>query len=165
MTLHRPSNVDNASTFRGIISALNEISESLPVLFPVHPRTRKRAEEFGIQFSNQIILLPPLGFTDSLYLWKDAEAVFTDSGGLQEETTALGVPCVTIRENTERPITVARGTNVLAGTMREGILSAYRESLKKKTRAAVPPKWDGQASERIWSILMGLAKNDSSKRG
>jgi len=165
MTLHRPSNVDNASTFRGIVSAINEISESLPVLFPVHPRTRKRAEEFGIKFSRQIVLLPPLGFTDSLFLWKDAEAVLTDSGGLQEETTALGVPCVTIRENTERPITVERGTNVLAGTMREGILNAYRESLKKMARATVPPKWDGQASERIWSILIDLAKNDSKKRG
>jgi UDP-N-acetylglucosamine 2-epimerase (non-hydrolysing) len=99
-------------------------------------------------------LLPPLGFRDSLFLWKDAQIVLTDSGGLQEETTALGVPCVTIRENTERPITVEIGTNVLAGTTREGILKAYGESLKKKGRAAIPPKWDGRASERIWEAIV-----------
>ena len=90
------------------------------------------AEQFGIEFSERITLLPPLGFMESLFLWKDAEAVLTDSGGLQEETTALGVPCVTIRENTERPITVEIGTNVLAGTTREGILKAYRESLRRR---------------------------------
>lgn len=154
-TLHRPSNVDDYATFHGIVSAFNEIAENLPILFPVHPRTRKRAEQFGIQFSERITLLPPLGFMDSLFLWKDAEAVLTDSGGLQEETTALGVPCVTIRENTERPITVEIGTNVLAGTTRESILRAYRESLQKKARAVVPPKWDGRAAERIWAVLTG----------
>ena len=91
---------------------------------------------------------------ESLLLWKDAELVFTDSGGLQEETTALGVPCVTIRENTERPITIDVGTNVLAGTTREGILNAYRESLIKVKRAAIPPLWDGRASNRIWDIIL-----------
>ena len=115
LTLHRPSNVDDADTFRGIVSALNEIAEKTPIIFPVHPRTRKMAEQFGIEFSERITLLPPLGFKESLFLWKDAEVVLTDSGGLQEETTALGVPCVTIRENTERPITVEIGTNVLGG--------------------------------------------------
>ena len=99
-------------------------------------------------------MLPPLGFRESLFLWKDAEVVLTDSGGLQEETTALRVPCVTIRENTERPITVEIGTNVLAGTTREGILQAYRDSLEKKAHAAIPPKWDGRASERIWEVLL-----------
>jgi UDP-N-acetylglucosamine 2-epimerase (non-hydrolysing) len=161
MTLHRPSNVDNRETFHGIVSALNEIAEILPILFPVHPRTRKRAEQFGIQFSKQIVLLPPLGFTDSLYLWKDAEVVFTDSGGLQEESTALGVPCVTIRKNTERPVTVEIGTNVLAGTTREGILKAYQASLRKTEHAVVPPKWDGRASERIWSVLLDSTLNTS----
>jgi UDP-N-acetylglucosamine 2-epimerase (non-hydrolysing) len=161
MTLHRPSNVDNRETFHGIVSALNEIAEILPILFPVHPRTRKRAEQFGIQFSKQIVLLPPLGFTDSLYLWKDAEVVFTDSGGLQEESTALGVPCVTIRKNTERPVTVEIGTNVLAGTTREGILKAYQASLRKTEHAVVPPKWDGSASERIWSVLLDSTLNTS----
>jgi UDP-N-acetylglucosamine 2-epimerase (non-hydrolysing) len=153
LTLHRPSNVDNRDTFQSIVSALNEIAEDLPVLFPVHPRTKQRAEQFDIPFSGRIRLLPPLGFMDALYLWKDAAAVFTDSGGLQEETTALGVPCVTIRDNTERPVTVEIGTNVLAGTSRDGILQAYRESLRKKDQAAVPSKWDGHAAERIWAAL------------
>ncbi len=154
LTLHRPSNVDDGATFRGIVSALNEIAAKVPIIFPVHPRTRRMAEQFAVEFSESIILLPPLGFLESLFLWKDAQVVLTDSGGLQEETTALGVPCVTIRENTERPITVEVGTNVLAGTTRDGILKAYLESLEKKGRAAIPPKWDGRASERIWEVLM-----------
>ena len=156
LTLHRPSNVDDAGTFQDIVSALNEIAKKVPIIFPVHPRTRKMAEQFGIEFSERITLLPPLGFKESLFLWRDAAAVLTDSGGLQEETTALGVPCVTIRDNTERPITVDIGTNVLAGTTREGILKAYEESLKKKIGAAVPPKWDGKASERIWKAMLNV---------
>jgi UDP-N-acetylglucosamine 2-epimerase (non-hydrolysing) len=108
----------------------------------------------GITFSENVQLLPPLGFRESLALWSGAEAVLTDSGGLQEETTALGIPCVTIRENTERPVTVQLGSNVLAGTSVDGILAAYDESLRKKDQAVVPPLWDGQASERIWSKLL-----------
>jgi len=162
MTLHRPSNVDCRETFQGIVAALNEIAEDLPVFFPVHPRTKKMADQFQIGFSPRITLLPPLGFTESLFLWKDAEVVFTDSGGLQEETTALGIPCVTIRENTERPITVQIGTNVLAGTTRKSILNAFRESLQKKAYASVPQKWDGRAAERIWSILTGFDAQDSA---
>jgi UDP-N-acetylglucosamine 2-epimerase (non-hydrolysing) len=154
LTLHRPSNVDDADTFRGIVSALNEIAERTPIIFPVHPRTRKMAEQFGIEFSKRITLLSPLGFMESLFLWKDAEAVLTDSGGLQEETTALGVPCVTIRDNTERPVTVDVGTNVLAGTTRDGILNAYRASLEKVKTAKAPSLWDGKASERIWEALL-----------
>ena len=111
-------------------------------------------EEFGITVSERVHLLPPLGFRESLFLWKDAEAVLTDSGGLQEETTALGVPCVTIRENTERPITVEMGTNVLAGTTKTAIIDAYRRSLEKRGSARVPPLWDGMASDRIWKILL-----------
>jgi UDP-N-acetylglucosamine 2-epimerase (non-hydrolysing) len=153
MTLHRPGNVDSNKTFHDIISAINEIAESIPVFFPVHPRTRKMADKFSVKFSKQIVLLPPLGFMESLFLWKDAEIVLTDSGGLQEETTALKVPCVTIRDNTERPVTVEIGSNVLAGVTREGILNACKESMQKKLRASVPAKWDGQASGRIWSIL------------
>jgi len=167
MTLHRPSNVDDRETFHRIVSALNTIAEDVPVFFPVHPRTKKMIERCGIALSNRIMPLPPLGFRESLLLWKDAEVVFTDSGGLQEETTALGVPCVTIRENTERPITVEIGTNVLAGTTREGILNAYRKSLQKKLRADIPPKWDGRASDRIWSILVSSMPGDAkpAKRG
>jgi UDP-N-acetylglucosamine 2-epimerase (non-hydrolysing) len=125
----------------------------MPIIFPVHPRTKKMMEQFQIRFSENIKLLSPLGFKESLFLWKDAKVVLTDSGGLQEETTALGVPCVTIRENTERPITVELGTNVLAGTSKEGILKAYGEALEKAKHAVVPPLWDGRASERIWGII------------
>ncbi len=154
MTLHRPSNVDCRDTFGRIASALNEIAAEKPIFFPVHPRTKKMMEELGIELSDNIVQLPPLGFRDSLYLWKDAAAVLTDSGGLQEETTALGIPCVTIRENTERPITVDIGTNVLAGTGKDAIIAAYRESLEKCSKARVPALWDGKASERIWEVVV-----------
>jgi len=153
MTLHRPSNVDDGDTFRGIAEALNEIASEMPIIFPAHPRTRKMMEKFQIKFSENIKLLPPLGFMESLRLWKDAKVVLTDSGGLQEETTALGVPCVTIRENTERPITVELGTNVLAGTTKVGILKAYAEALEKAKHATVPPLWDGKTAERIWGVI------------
>jgi UDP-N-acetylglucosamine 2-epimerase (non-hydrolysing) len=155
LTLHRPSNVDVRETFAGIVAALEEIARETPILFPVHPRTQKMMEAHGIRLSGRIRQLPPLGFMESLLLWKGARAVFTDSGGLQEETTALGVPCVTIRENTERPVTVEVGTNVLAGTSREGILAAFGEALVKARGARVPPLWDGRASERIWAKIGG----------
>ena len=154
MTLHRPSNVDDRQTFVNIAEAVNELAQERTIFFPVHPRTRRKMEEFGIRMIERVHLLPPLGFRESLFFWKDAEAVFTDSGGLQEETTALGIPCVTIRDNTERPITVEVGTNVLAGTTKTAILGAYRESLAKCGSAKVPTLWDGKASERIWSILL-----------
>jgi UDP-N-acetylglucosamine 2-epimerase (non-hydrolysing) len=154
MTLHRPSNVDHREIFLGIAEAVNELARNRTIFFPVHPRSRRKIEEFGIRLSERVHLLSPLGFRESLFLWRDAEAVLTDSGGLQEETTALGVPCVTIRENTERPITVEMGTNVLAGTTKAGILHAYRRSLEKRERSKVPPLWDGKASERIWRILL-----------
>jgi len=153
LTLHRPSNVDCRETLERIVSSLNEIAEELPIIFPVHPRTEKMLKTFDIKLSDRIEVLPSLGFSDALFLWKDAEVVLTDSGGLQEETTALGIPCVTIRENTERPITVEVGTNVLAGTSREGILAAYQESVAKRAQAAIPDLWDGNASERIWKAL------------
>lgn len=160
LTLHRPSNVDDQATFGGIAEALNEIASERPIFFPVHPRTRKMLEKFDIKLSINIKQLPPLGFREAVFLWKDAEMVLTDSGGLQEETTALGVPCLTLRENTERPITIKMGSNVLAGTRRESILKAYR-SVKKKGRVASPPPfWDGLAAERIWKILKteGISK-------
>jgi len=112
-------------------------------------------DKFNIKLSEEVALLPPLGFRESLFLWKDADLVMTDSGGLQEETTALGVPCITLRENTERPITIAMGTNVLAGNKKETILEAYRASIENKGKKfLVPPKWDGRASERIWKVLL-----------
>jgi len=140
---------------------LNYIAAERPILFPVHPRTKKMMDEFNIELSDNISLLPPLGFKESLFLWKDARLVMTDSGGLQEETTALGVPCVTLRENTERPITIQMGTNVLAGTKKESILNAYRKSINRKGKKhSVPPKWDGRAAERIWRVIL----NNSPQR-
>jgi len=155
LTLHRPSNVDDPKTFRGIVDALNEISKDLPILFPVHPRTRNQLDLHDIRFSDSVFLLSPLGYKESLYLWKDAAFVLTDSGGLQEETTALGIPCFTIRENTERPVTIEEGTNTLVGITPEGILSAYRDFRAGQVKKGrVPQLWDGHASERILDILI-----------
>ena len=128
--------------------------KELSILFPVHPRTKKMMEEFKIKLSNNVFLLPPLSFKEALFLWKDASVVLTDSGGLQEETTALGVPCLTLRENTGRPITIEMGTNILAGTKKESILDAYTASVNRRDKKfSVPPKWDGRTSQRIWKIL------------
>jgi UDP-N-acetylglucosamine 2-epimerase (non-hydrolysing) len=155
LTLHRPSNVDTKSRFFEIVEALNLIAEKMPILFPVHPRTKKMMDEFNLGLSNNISLFSPLNFKESLFLWKDAKVVLTDSGGLQEETTALGVPCVTIRENTERPITIDLGTNILGGTKKESILKAFEKAIgRPKHQAKVPPRWDGKAAERIWGILL-----------
>jgi UDP-N-acetylglucosamine 2-epimerase (non-hydrolysing) len=155
LTLHRPSNVDTKSGFSEIADALNLIAAKMPILFPVHPRTKKMMDEFNLRLSDNISLFSPLSFKESLFLWKDARVVLTDSGGLQEETTALGVPCVTIRENTERPITIEMGTNILAGTKKESILKAFEQALSKpRNPFKVPPKWDGKAAERIWKILL-----------
>lgn len=154
LTLHRPANVDEKERLAEIVHTLNEIAETTPIFFPVHPRTRKMLEIHRVRLSSNIFQLSPLGFKESLYLWKDALLVMTDSGGLQEETTALGVPCVTLRDNTERPITLELGTNVLGGTRRESILKAYRERLEARgTKFSVPPLWDGRAAERIWNVL------------
>jgi len=154
LTLHRPSNVDSKESFEEIVSALNTIAKEMTIFFPVHPRTRKMAARFDIEFSKNITLLPPLSFKESLFLWRDSTIVLTDSGGLQEETTAMGIPCVTLRENTERPITIKMGTNVLGGTKKHTILKAYKESLRKDySDYKVPPKWDGRAAERIWKVL------------
>jgi UDP-N-acetylglucosamine 2-epimerase (non-hydrolysing) len=164
LTLHRPSNVDNKEIFEGIAAALNAIAEKRPIFFPVHPRTRNQLSRFGIQFSSSIHILPPLPFKESLFLWKDAEVVITDSGGLQEETTALKKPCVTIRENTERPITSDIGSNVLAGTKTESIIRAYAASVEKAKNAKIPPLWDGHASDRIWKIIATRNSNREARK-
>jgi len=154
LTLHRPANVDRKENFEEIAGALNRIALERMILFPVHPRTDKMLKIHDIHLSATIKRLPPLGFRESLFLWKDAAVVLTDSGGLQEETTALGVPCVTLRDNTERPITIEMGSNVLGGTRAESILAGYREALNgAKKGYRVPPKWDGRAAERIWEIV------------
>jgi UDP-N-acetylglucosamine 2-epimerase (non-hydrolysing) len=154
LTLHRPSNVDRKGTLAPIWEAVSEISREVPVLFPVHPRTRGRIVEFGLKRAG-VTMIDPIGYLDMLYAVKGAALVLTDSGGLQEETTALGVPCVTIRENTERPVTVEIGTNYLAGTKPDAILTAAREILSGRgKKGAVPPLWDGRAAERIVDILL-----------
>lgn len=154
LTLHRPSNVDSREALTEIASALNEIAAELPIVFPVHPRTRSMLEKHDIRLSSRISLLPPLGFREALYLWKDSALVLTDSGGLQEETTALQIPCLTLRENTERPITIDQGSNTLAGTRKDTIIQAYEKVRGRASRDyPVPLYWDGKASLRIWDAL------------
>lgn len=154
VTLHRPSNVDSAATLGKIVSALNEVSSLIHLVFPVHPRTREKIKEFGLELRTKIRLVEPLGYRDFLQLWKGARIVLTDSGGLQEETTALGIPCLTLRENTERPVTVELGSNRLVGSEPAQITAAVQETLLNMGRKAVkPPFWDGKASVRILDAL------------
>jgi UDP-N-acetylglucosamine 2-epimerase (non-hydrolysing) len=154
ITLHRPSNVDNAETMTRIGGALKEIAAELPLIFPVHPRTRSNLEKFDINLGPNIKLVGPQAYMAFLNLWKDAAVVLTDSGGLQEETTALGVPCITIRENTERPVTVDEGSNVLAGTDPVRIVAEARKVLRGDGKQGRRPNlWDGKAAERIVEIL------------
>ena len=154
VTLHRPSNVDSAEMMTRIGGALKEIAADLPLLFPVHPRTRANLEKFGIDLGADITLVGPQGYMSFLNLWKDSVVVLTDSGGMQEETTALGVPCITIRENTERPVTVEEGTNVLAGTDPARIIAEARKVMRGDGKQGQRPHlWDGRAAERIVGIL------------
>jgi UDP-N-acetylglucosamine 2-epimerase (non-hydrolysing) len=173
LTLHRPSNVDDAETFLNIIGGLEELASACPIIFPAHPRTQRRINEFGFKFvggmdnlrnagepkiSNipcpGIILAPPLGYLDFLCLMKHSTIVVTDSGGIQEETTCLGIPCVTVRENTERPVTVESGTNVIAGTKKATVRAAIREQLAKASNKNVPAKWDGHAAARMMDVVL-----------
>ena len=154
VTLHRPSNVDDADALRGIAQTLRTVSERLPLVFPVHPRTQAHLAKLGIDLGPNIHLMAPQPYMSFLNLWKDAAVVLTDSGGLQEETTVLGVPCVTLRENTERPITVDEGTNVLAGTVPARILELALEVIESGgRRGRRPTLWDGRAAERIVQTL------------
>ncbi len=162
-TLHRPSNVDEERTLTGILDALEAVQADLPVVLPLHPRLRASLARFGLE--ERVASLAglrtaaPFGYLDFLKLVDNARVVLTDSGGLQEETTALGVPCVTLRENTERPATIEIGTNRLAGTTREGILAAYRDATAEAAQGVgeagsmLPPLWDGRAGERIAATL------------
>lgn len=154
VTLHRPGNVDAADTFARIAAALNAIALELPLIFPVHPRTRASLERFGVRLGPGVTLAGPQSYMAFLDLWKDAALVLTDSGGLQEETTALGVPCVTLRANTERPVTVDEGSNVLAGTDPDAILAHVQAILRGEgKRGRRPQLWDGHAAERIVALL------------
>jgi UDP-N-acetylglucosamine 2-epimerase (non-hydrolysing) len=154
VTLHRPSNVDDRHALASVAGALTEIAAELPLIFPVHPRTRAKLDQFGIDLGPHITLAGPQGYMAFLNLWKDAALVLTDSGGLQEETTALGVPCITMRTTTERPVTVDEGSNVLAGTDPVRIIAAARQVLTGAGKQGRRPHlWDGQAAERIVAIL------------
>lgn len=158
ITLHRPSNVDDRSTLLNIFKSLQVIQEDIPVIFPIHPRTRKNIIEFGLEKQSKImknlLLIEPLGYLDFLKLMSSAQLVLTDSGGIQEETTILKVPCLTLRMNTERPITIEMGTNRLVGTDPEKIIAAYSSILKDRfAESKIPPLWDGKAAKRIIKIL------------
>ncbi len=154
LTLHRPSNVDRAETLTPLWDALLEIGRKIPILFPAHPRTRKNLDLFGLS-TDGIRMVDPVGYLDMLYAVKGAAMVLTDSGGLQEETTALGVPCVTIRENTERPVTVDVGTNYLVGTDPAAVRDAAKAIMSGRgKKGSVPPLWDGHAADRIAEILL-----------
>lgn len=154
VTLHRPSNVDNQETLAGIIRALAEVSTVLPLIFPIHPRTQANIRKFGLTIPDGIVTTKPLSYMAFLNLFKDARLVLTDSGGIQEETTALGIPCITLRENTERPITVEEGTNVIVGSDPERIVAEAKKALSGSGAAGKKPElWDGKASARILSIL------------
>ena len=156
ITLHRPSNVDDAAMMARIGGALREIATELPLIFPVHPRTRANLARFGIDLGPNISLVGPQAYMAFLNLWKDAAVMLTDSGGMQEETTALGVPCITIRENTERPVTVDEGSNVLAGTDPVVIVAEARKVLRGEGKQGRRPHlWDGHAAVRIVDILAG----------
>jgi UDP-N-acetylglucosamine 2-epimerase (non-hydrolysing) len=155
LTLHRPANVDEGPTLRAIFDAIQTLAEEIPIIFPVHPRTSRQLQKHGIQLeSSRIHCLSPLGYLDFLHLMSHAQLVLTDSGGIQEETTMLGVPCLTLRENTERPITIQQGTNTLVGRDKAAIVRLGREVLANPSSPAKRPDlWDGHAAERIVSIL------------
>jgi UDP-N-acetylglucosamine 2-epimerase (non-hydrolysing) len=159
LTLHRPSNVDDPVVLGRIFAALEEIRRDLPVVFPAHPRTQARMREFGLGASGagaELRVLDPLGYLDFLRLMTGSKLVLTDSGGIQEETTILGVPCLTLRENTERPVTIEAGTNQLVGTDPQRILEAYRRVQAGEAGVGhTPPLWDGRAAERIVDVILG----------
>jgi len=155
LTLHRPSNVDSTEKLAELLGAIDSIAAQVPVIFPVHPRTQQRLAQAGIKTHPQLKLIPPIGYLDFLCLLSKATLVLTDSGGIQEETTALGVPCLTLRENTERPITISEGTNQLIGTDPARIVAAAHDILAGKGKPGrIPPLWDGHAAERIVDVLL-----------
>lgn len=183
LTLHRPSNVDKADAFLSILGGLEEMATDCPIVFPVHPRTRGRIKEFGLEFhpgmnesrtrgdgqsseANRagIVLTDPLGYLDFLCLMKHAAIVVTDSGGIQEETTCLGIPCVTVRENTERPVTVENGTNFIAGTEKHRIKDAIRLQMQRKFGSSAPQYWDGRAATRIVDVLVRVHHDRNTSR-
>jgi len=162
VTLHRPSNVDDPAILRSLLRTLADVSRDLPLVFPVHPRTRARIDELdeaAWRDAAGVLVTEPLDYLSMLGLMRDAAVVLTDSGGMQEETTALGVPCLTLRHNTERPITVEQGTNTIVGTDPARILDAVADVLRTGGKAGrIPPKWDGRAAPRIAEELAAWLK-------
>lgn len=158
LTLHRPSNVDDKEVLSRLMKAMQIVSKTMPIVFPLHPRTKKRLDEFSLNYllaTPDILVTEPLGYHQMIKLMSKARVVLTDSGGIQEETTALGIPCITLRENTERPITVSDGTNTIAGSDSDKILDTFFDIVKTGgKRGKVPEKWDGQAANRIVTIIV-----------
>jgi UDP-N-acetylglucosamine 2-epimerase (non-hydrolysing) len=155
VTLHRPANVDDGVILKRILQSLLDVSQDLSVIFPAHPRTRKRIADFGLH-SEQLQILDPLSYLEFLGMQSRATVVITDSGGIQEETTYLGVPCLTLRENTERPVTISLGTNVLVGRDPDKLRSELSRVLAGNAKkGTIPPLWDGHAGERIAALLAG----------
>jgi UDP-N-acetylglucosamine 2-epimerase (non-hydrolysing) len=161
VTLHRPSNVDVPETLTEIVSALSELARSRPVLFPVHPRTQARIVQLGLQ-TGGVQMIEPLGYPDFLCLMDSAGVVLTDSGGIQEETTYLGIPCLTVRSTTERPITITQGTNRLVASRRQAILDAANDLAQSTNPPRQPIKfWDGQTAGRIARVLLSQETNSA----
>ena len=154
LTLHRPSNVDDAGSLGRLLEGLSRLPADLPIAFPVHPRTRERLAAMGAALPASLLLMDPLGYLDFMKLVKEARFVLTDSGGIQEETTVLGIPCLTLRSNTERPVTVTEGTNILVGSdMNRMLEEAARILAGHAKQGGIPRYWDGRASERIADVL------------
>ncbi|PYS72153.1 MAG: UDP-N-acetylglucosamine 2-epimerase (non-hydrolyzing) [Acidobacteria bacterium] len=172
LTLHRPSNVDEQAAFGRILDALEEIARRLPIVFPAHPRTRKMIDELGlgarVQSMKNLRVIDPVGYLDFLRLTSCARLVLTDSGGIQEETTVLGIPCITLRENTERPITVEMGTNTIAGTDTSKIIAAANRALNNplpESNVRIPEFWDGRAADRILDALIEVTLRNPDSSG
>ena len=159
LTLHRPGNVDNQQQFLEILKALDEVQKRISIVFPIHPRSRERLKQFGLDKilmeMPRVLVTEPLGYLDFLKLMSETRFVLTDSGGIQEETTVLGIPCLTLRENTERPVTVTQGSNLVIGSKAEPI---FAESMKilngNAPKSRRPDLWDGKAAERIVTVLL-----------
>ncbi len=156
VTLHRPANVDDMQQLSEIVSALAVISEDLPLYWPMHPRTRSRIENNALRLPAAIKVIEPLGYFDFLSMQKNAFVILTDSGGIQEESTVLGVPCLTLRDNTERPVTIESGTNRLAGTRKNTILAAWERTKHSPKSGNTPPLWDGKAGDRCVAAIKEL---------
>ena len=163
VTLHRPSNVDDRDMLEALLGSLSEVSQRIPLVFPVHPRSRQKIREFGlngiIEANPDMHLIEPLGYLDFLHCMSNAKVMITDSGGIQEETTVLGIPCMTVRDNTERPVTVAHGTNIVVGRDPAALLREIFKVLEGRgKKGGLPELWDGNASERIVRVLAERAR-------